>query len=100
MERWYDDVAESVPQDLGHRPIYFVSSNMHSLVNLLSGSAMARQGEIIAYVKRSDSDLLRAEYDAITSDRSRSSMENFLYYAAKKYSSDPMNADAEAAFSA
>jgi hypothetical protein len=100
MERWYEYVADSVPEDLGQRPIYFVSSNMHSLVNLLSGSAMARQGEIIDYVRRSDSDPLRAEYEAITSDRSRSSMENFLYYAAKKYSSDPANAAAEAAFSA
>jgi hypothetical protein len=101
IDRWYEYVADNVPPDLNQRPIYFVSSNMHSLVNLLSGSAMARQGEIIDYVRRSDSDgLLRSEYDAITSDRVRSSMENFLYYAAKKYLSDPMSGDAAAAFAA
>src|ERR1700704_660214 len=100
IERWYEYVADNVPPDLSRRPIYFVSSNMHSLVNLLSGSAMARQGEIIDYVQRSDSDLLRAEYDAITSDRVRSSMENFLYYAAKKYVTDPMSGDAAAIFAA
>ena len=44
----------------------------------------------------SDSDLLRAEYEAITSDRVRSSLENFLYYAAKKYLADPRNCDAAA----
>ena len=62
---------------------------MHSLVNLLSGSAVARQAEIIDYVQSSDSDLLRAEYEAITSERVPSSLENFLYYAAKKYLADP-----------
>ena len=91
VERWYEFVADNVPPDLSLRPIYFVSSNMHSLVNLLSGSAMARQDEIIDYVQRSDSDLLRAEYEGITSDRVRSSLENFLYYAAKKYQTDPNN---------
>jgi hypothetical protein len=100
LERWYEYAANSVPPNLSRRPIYFVSSNMHSLVNLLSGSALARQGEIIDYVKRSDSDLLRAEYEGITSDRVRSSMENFLYYAAKKYLTDPMSGDAAAAFAA
>ena len=100
IERWYEYVADNVPPDLAQRPIYFVSSNMHSLVNLLSGSALARQGEIIDYVQRSDSDLLRAEYEGITSDRVRSSLENFLYYAAKKYLTDPSNSAAALAFAA
>jgi hypothetical protein len=99
LEHWYDHNVDNQPMpDLSRRPIYFVSSNMHSLVNLLSGSAEARRGEIIDYVQRSDSDLLRAEYEAITSDRVRSSMENFLYYAAKKYLADPMSGNAAAAF--
>jgi hypothetical protein len=100
VERWYEYVADNVPPDLSRRPTYFVSSNMHSLVNLLSGSALARQGEIIDYVQRSDSDLLRAEYEGITSDRVRSSLENFLYYAAKKYLTDPAHAEAALAFAA
>jgi hypothetical protein len=100
IERWYEYVAENVPPDLSRRPTYFVSSNMHSLVNLLSGSALARQAEIIDYVQRSDSELLRAEYEGITSDRVRSSLENFLYYAAKKYLTDPANTDAALTFAA
>ncbi|MBV8716579.1 MAG: hypothetical protein JOZ65_16075 [Chloroflexi bacterium] len=100
VERWMEFVADNVPPDLSRRPIYFVSSNMHSLPNLLSGSALARQAEIIDYVQRSDSDLLRAEYEGISSDRVRSSLENFLYYAAKKYLSDPRNAAAADAFAA
>jgi hypothetical protein len=100
VERWMEFVVDNVPPDLTRRPIYFVSSNMHSLPNLLSGSALARQAEIIDYVQGSDSELLRAEYEGITSDRVRSSLENFLYYAAKKYLSDPKNAGAAAVFSA
>ena len=99
-ERWYESVAQHVGPDLSRRPIYFVSSNMHSLVNLLSGSVLARQAEIIDYIQRSDSQLLRAEYEDITSDRVRSSLENFLYYAAKKYLSDPRSGGAAQAFGA
>jgi hypothetical protein len=99
VERWLEYVSDNVPPDLSRRPIYFVSSNMHSLANLLAGSAIVRQSEIIDYIQRSDSELLRAEYEGITSDRVRSSLENFLYYAAKKYLSDPRNAEAAAAFS-
>ena len=99
-ERWYESVADRVGPDLSRRPIYFVSSNMHSLVNLLSGSVLSRQAEIIDYIQRSDSDLLRAEYEDITSDRVRSSLENFLYYAAKKYLSDPRSGQAAQVFSA
>ena len=99
-ERWYESVADRVGPDLSRRPIYFVSSNMHSLVNLLSGSVLSRQAEIIDYILRSDSDLLRAEYEAITSDRVRSSLENFLYYAAKKYLSDPRSGQAAQVFGA
>jgi hypothetical protein len=99
-ERWYESMAEHVGPDLSHRPIYFVSSNMHSLVNLLSGSVLARQAEIIDYIQRSDSELLRAEYEDITSDRVRSSLENFLYYAAKKYVSDAAGGQAAQVFSA
>jgi len=98
VERWFEYVDELTPPDLSTRPVYFVSSNMHSLVNLLSGSAVARQADIIDYIQASDSELLRAEYEAITSERVPSSLENFLFYAAKKYLSDPRNAEAAAAF--
>ena len=100
VERWLEFVADNVPPDLSRRPIYLVSSNMHSLPNLLSGSAMARQAEIVDYIRESDSDLLRAEYEGISSDRVRSSPENFLYYAAKKYLADPRNAEAATVFGA
>jgi hypothetical protein len=100
VERWYEYVADHAPPDLSQRPIYFVSSNMHSLANLLSGSALARQAEVIDYVQRSDNELLTAEYEAIISEKVPSSLENFLYYATKKYLSDPRSGEAAEAFAA
>jgi hypothetical protein len=99
VERWLEFVADQVPPDLTRRPIYFVSSNMHSLSNLLSGSALTRQADIIDYIRDSDSELLRAEYEGITSASVRSSLENFLYYAVKKYLADPRNVEAATEFS-
>ena len=65
VERWCEYVADNVPPDLSQRPIYFVSSNMHSLVNLLSGSAHGPPGARSSTTSSdSDSELLRAEYEA------------------------------------
>ena len=36
-------------EGLNERPVYFVSSNTHSLVNLLSGSARRHQKEIVEF---------------------------------------------------
>ncbi len=96
-ERWFESVGERSPVELNGRPLYLVSSNLHSLENLLTGSALSRRSTLIDYVRQVGNEMLQQEYDAITSDRVRSSLENFLYYVAKKYLSDPRNADAAAA---
>ncbi len=98
VEGWYEHVNTHAPVDLGTRPAYVVSSNMHSLSNLLSGWVLAHRAEIIDYVQRSGNEMLLGEYEAITSERVRSSLENFLYYAAKKYLADQRNGAAAAAF--
>ena len=42
--RWWGPIAKLFDElRLGRRPVYFVSSNTHSLVNLLSGTAQRRQ---------------------------------------------------------
>ena len=100
VERWLEFVADNVPPDLTRRPIYFVSSNMHSLVESAVGlgARRARRTSSTTFVD-SDSELLRAEYEGITSASVRSSLENFLYYAAKKYLADPRNVAAATQFS-
>ncbi len=47
---WWDNIEGVFPQ-LAERPIYFISSNTHSVTNLLSGFALKFQKEVVAYLK-------------------------------------------------
>ncbi len=69
-------------------PVYFVSSNTHSLVNLLSGYAGLHEDELIEYVRAGHPDLWE-EYAGIRAQEVPSSRENFLYYVAKKFLQGP-----------
>jgi hypothetical protein len=82
---WWEHITESVPVQLADRPVYFVSSNVHSLVNLLTGRALRRQKELIRFVEEQGDGRLREEYHAIQQETVRSNWQNFLYYAFKKY---------------
>ena len=82
--RWWQPVAAAI-DDLGARdaPIYFVSSNAHSLVNVLTGVAHRIEGEIIDWIGRTDSDL-DAERQKLEAGHSRASRQNWLYYGARQ----------------
>src|SRR2546423_14524106 len=84
--RWWQPI-ESLVQREGVRelPVYFVSSNTHSLVNLLSGSARRHQQEIVDYIERSNNLELVPELRKLRQGQSRGNWDNFLYYAARSY---------------
>ena len=82
---WWDHIVDSVPTSLTDRAVYFVSSNTHSLVNLLTGCAARREEELVRFVEDGDDPALRAEYQAIQQETVPSSWENFLYYALSRY---------------
>jgi hypothetical protein len=52
---------------LEDRPIYFVSSNAHSIVNLVTGTAREREREITEWVDASDDPDLKPELDRFRS---------------------------------
>ena len=53
--RWWAPVrAEMNSQALGDAPLYFASSNTHSLSNLVTGLAREREDELVAFVERRD----------------------------------------------
>jgi hypothetical protein len=85
--RWWTPVsAELAIEGLGERPLYFVSSNTHSVVNIVTGLAAAREPELVAYVEQLDEDdILHRELTAFREGRSEGSWENFLYYVAREY---------------
>lgn len=81
---WWENVEENCP-DLKHRPVYFVSSNTHSLVNLLTGFALLHQEELVRYIEQPHNQDLYFEWKDILDRHVPSSQENFLYYVLKKY---------------
>lgn len=84
--RWWQNVARAVPEvQFEDRPVYFVSSNTHSVANLLSGFALQREEKLVDYIKTEGSFLLQQEYGDILERNVPSSRENFLYYTLKKY---------------
>ena len=86
--RWWLNVERHAPNlDFTEHPIYFVSSNTHSMPNLLSGYAIQHEEMLQEYIDAAGSDELFTEYHDILESNVPSSLENFLYYVLKKYNS-------------
>jgi hypothetical protein len=88
--RWWTPVSgELAVEGLTERPLYFVSSNSHSLVNIVTGVAREHESELIAFVEQlPDDDILRQELTAFREGSSEGSWENFLYFVARLYFSE------------
>ncbi|MFO7536784.1 MAG: hypothetical protein R6X32_01840 [Chloroflexota bacterium] len=84
--RWWRNVESRVPAiSFEDRPVYFVSSNTHSLANLISGYALQIAPKLREFISAVGSENLKREHDDILEKNVPSSMENFLYYTLKKY---------------
>ncbi len=85
--RWWAPVsAELAGEGLAERPLYFVSSNSHSLLNIVTGIAREREPELVAFVEQlEEQDILRHELTAFREGDSQGSWENFLYFVARLY---------------
>ncbi len=81
---WWEQIERAVP-DLLQRPVYFVSSNTHSMVNLLSGYALRQRDGLGAFLERPGNEELLKEWRGIQAQEVMASEENFLYYILKKY---------------
>jgi hypothetical protein len=83
---WWAPVRGALAeQSLLDRPMYFVSSNTHSLVNLVSGFARRREDEVTAWLETAGPDDLRAELAAFRDGRTDGSWDNFLYFSARDF---------------
>jgi len=84
--RWWEPVLASMrEQDILDRPVYFVSSNAHSLVNLVTATARTRKPEIVRFVEEHGPDYLRGELERFREGRTEGSWENFLYFGARLF---------------
>ncbi|HUY96647.1 MAG TPA: hypothetical protein VMW47_03335 [Verrucomicrobiae bacterium] len=89
---WWAPIGATLSREgLEGRPVYFVSSNAHALVNLLSGVAHDRAEEIDLWAQGSGDGELQAIQSDLRRPESRGSLENFRYYAARRwFARDPV----------
>ena len=81
---WWENI-EARCKDLLTNPVYFISSNTHGVVNLLSGFALTQQEELLNYLKKEENKKLLEEWKDIQERNVPSSKANFFYYVQKKY---------------
>ena len=82
--RWWLPIAAAM-DELGVReaPVYFVSSNAHSLINVLTGVARQFDTEIRDFIHRTQPEL-DEERRKLEAGHSRASPDNWLYYSARQ----------------
>lgn len=85
-EDWWDDlVAAAGPADLLARPIYFVSSNPHSLTNLLSGYALSQREALAAFAAEREPEGLTDQWRDLLAGDDPGAAANLLYYIQRAY---------------
>ncbi|MBI2616757.1 hypothetical protein HYW55_01325 [Candidatus Gottesmanbacteria bacterium] len=85
-QRWWDHIENQLKYlNFLSRPLYFVSSNTHSLVNLLLRHVLADEKLLIEYLYKTHDQTLLRLWREINSGDFLANRENFLYYIAKKY---------------
>ncbi len=81
-QRWYGAIASAVPTG---RPVYFVSSNSHSLANLLGGYARDHEADIVEFLRRKNFEDLAPRYDEAVTAGDHGLATNILYYSLREF---------------
>ncbi len=84
--RWWNAIAPAIPSG---RPVYFVSSNSHSLANLLGGYARAHRGEIVDFLHRHNPEDLAPRYDEAVAKGDQALATNILYFSLRAFIHEP-----------
>ena len=85
---WLQNVLIECP-DIHQKSIYFVSSNTHSIANMLSGYALQKEDELVAFLNKKENQSLFVEWNLIERKKLSANRENLLYYMLKKYQQTP-----------
>jgi hypothetical protein len=81
-QRWWSAIAPAVPAG---RPVYFVSSNSHSLANLLGGYARHHREDILRFLRDRNFEDLAPRYDEALAAGRHDLAINILYYALRAF---------------
>jgi hypothetical protein len=86
---WWFTISQEADRylqsDLFYRPVYFVSSNTHSIVNLLGGYALAIEPELASFLESVNPENLWHHYQRLKAQKGKDQLENLLYYALSIY---------------
>jgi len=88
-QRWFEYIMENTRyQDLRSKPLFFISSNTHSIVNNLTGWVAKIEAELIGYLREHNMEKFLDYWKKIEKGEHDGSRENFLWYILKKYEVD------------
>jgi len=75
--------------NLQNRPVYFVSSNTHSLLNLMSGTLLNREPELTRFALSGEDAYLAEEGRKLQQGIVPGNWQNFLYFVAREWARTP-----------
>jgi hypothetical protein len=79
------EIDRALESDLFYRPVYFVSSNTHSLANLVSGYALSIEQELASFLEQVNPENLWHHYQRINASADQGDRLDLLYYALNRY---------------
>ncbi len=88
QEWWLNVMRKCQVPKVHNRPVYFVSSNMHVLPNLLSHYSALIKDELLAFLKEKNPEGLYEEYQRTQSDLPGNT-ENLFHYIMRQYLRTP-----------
>ncbi|MBP9818135.1 hypothetical protein KBC75_05325 [Candidatus Shapirobacteria bacterium] len=91
---WTDISARSLILGFNEVPVYFVSSNSHSLVNIIGGFINKKQNYIFDYISRTEPDIYESWF-ATKRENNREQVNDFLYYLSSRFLSHNPEFEAE-----
>ena len=87
---WWTPVKDQLDTlDLQDRPVYFVSSNTHSIINLVSGSVPNREAELTEFALKGPDPYLAEECRKLLEGTVPGNWQNFLYFATREWLRTP-----------
>lgn len=86
-QRWWSGIEPYYVRPVAPKrpPVYFVSSNTHSLVNLLGGYARAHREAIVDFIRRTGRENLGPTLDAALAAGDEALVDNLTYYLLRAF---------------
>lgn len=86
-QRWWSGIEPVYvrPEPPKRQPVYFVSSNTHSLINLVGGYARAHQRAIVDFARRTNRENLAPVFDEAIRAGNQPLIDNLSYYLLRAF---------------